>query len=78
MILISKKSFNKIAAELDLAVRIMSDAKIDVYGDKDPLVKGSGNRDVIPEKTYMQKRFENWLNQTKKQPGLPQKKSATI
>ena len=75
MILISKKSFNKITSELDLVFRIMSIAKEGVYGREELLVSISGNRIVIFEKTLMQKRFESWLSQTRSPAGLSQKEA---
>ena len=78
MILISKKSFNKIASELDLVFRIMSIAKMGVYGGEEPLVSISGNRIAIPKKTRMQKRFEIWLSKTRSQEGSHRKKPAVI
>jgi hypothetical protein len=57
-------------------------AKIDVYGGKELLVNSSGNRIVIRivilEKTDMQKRFENWLSQTRSHQDYLKEKPATI
>lgn len=58
VILVSKKSINKIASELELVFKIISIAKMGAYGGEELSASTTGNKMHVLEKTRMQKRFE--------------------